>query len=483
MWEKINVLLFIVALALVGVISLIFPNRSEVSAIENRTLAKFPEFNQQTLQSGNYFLGLENYYSDHFLRRDNLVSLSAKLSALRGIKGEDEVEVITVDSGDQFANYDATKNQSVKKNEDSKSNESESPIPDKQVPKKESVAEREVTKKPENKDVLDSKEGTDNLSGKQMKKPIQSLKPETKIEDTLVDSGKIQNSFLVVGDSVYEIFGSTKAASQLYADAVNGFANKMPEKTRVLSLLAPSHIEFIQNEKYRNMSGSQKEAIDRINGYFDERIKPIDARGSILPHYKEYLYFRSDHHWTARGAYYAYEAFCQTTGVSPITLDRYERVEVPGFLGSLYRKTQSAKVKANPDMIEVFKPIVKSDFKIHTRKGSVLDWNVINMNYAKPKFDNKYLVFLSGDEPLSIITTNVATTKKILVFKDSYGNAFIPFLMSHYKEIHIIDPRHYKKNAVEYALSEDFDDILFLNYIVVVGGNHNFAKNIQRVSQ
>ena len=231
------------------------------------------------------------------------------------------------------------------------------------------------------------------------------------------------------------------------------------------------------------MSASQEEAIQVIDSYLSPRITPVDARSSLLSHYQEYLYFRSDHHWTARGAYYAYEAFVKAAGFSPVTLDKYEKKEFLGFLGTLYDKTRSAKIAANPDTVEVFMPLVESTFQIHTAKGGVLNWNVINENYGKPSFKNKYLVFLSGDEPLSVITTNVDTDRKILVFKDSYGNAFIPFLMNHYKEIHVIDPRHFQANAAAYAVEQGFDDVLFLNYAVVIAGNQNFAKNIQRVTQ
>jgi hypothetical protein len=102
------------------------------------------------------------------------------------------------------------------------------------------------------------------------------------------------------------------------------------------------------------------------------------------------------------------------------------------------------------------------------------------MNYAKQS--NKYMVFLSGDNPLSVIDTDLDNGRKILVFKDSYGNAFIPYLTSHYDEIHIIDPRHYKKGAVTYAKEHDIKEVLFLNSAVLISSNKGFANYIKSVS-
>ena len=82
---------------------------------------------------------------------------------------------------------------------------------------------------------------------------------------------------------------------------------------------------------------------------------------------------------------------------------------------------------------------------------------------------------------MGIIKTEVKNGKKILVFKDSYGNAFIPYLVNHYEEIHIIDPRHYEKNAAEYVINNDIQDVMFLNYSIVISYYNGYAKNIIKV--
>ena len=491
MIKKLNVVLFVLGLLVMGIMNLFLYNKAEVSAAENRTLAKFPEFSTEALKSGDFFSGIETFFSVRFMFRDSWIGLNDNLMALKGMTGEDEAEILTLKTGDQFA---ADPDKAQEKD-----------------PKEASTAENEKSADTTETETMAAQAGlvssvsdlNDRVKlyarrqiAEYLARHPEETKPsaaaseqaapnmETVIEDTQDnEAGEVKSNFLVLKDAAYEIFGYRSASCQFYAESINQFAAKMPESMRVFSLVAPSHIEFIPNKKYREMGSSQEEAIQVINSFFSPRIMPVDARSSLLSHYQDYLYFRSDHHWTARGAYYAYEAFVKTAGFSPVTLDKYEKKEFPGFLGTLYDKTRSAKIAANPDTVEVFMPLVESTFQIHTAKGGVLNWNVINENYGKPSFKNKYLVFLSGDEPLSVITTNVDTDRKILVFKDSYGNAFIPFLMNHYKEIHVIDPRHFQANAAAYAVEQGFDDVLFLNYAVVIAGNQNFAKNIQRVTQ
>jgi hypothetical protein len=92
--------------------------------------------------------------------------------------------------------------------------------------------------------------------------------------------------------------------------------------------------------------------------------------------------------------------------------------------------------------------------------------NVLDMTHADKK--NKYRIFLSGDRPLGKISTEVKNEKKILIIKDSYGNAFIPFLIPHYEEIYIVDPRQYKSNVLKLIKDNGIQEVLFLNYVPAV---------------
>jgi len=119
---------------------------------------------------------------------------------------------------------------------------------------------------------------------------------------------------------------------------------------------------------------------------------------------------------------------------------------------------------------------VKSEYNVWYEGPVKL--KVIDMYHATQK--NKYRVFISGDRPLGIIKTEVSNGKKILIIKDSYGNAMVPFLLPHYEEIYVVDPRQYGKNIFNLIQDNEIQEVLFLNYALIVGDN-SFADLIIKV--
>ncbi len=478
-----TILLFVGTLFGVSIVNIVMPNQEKVSAVENRTLADKPVFSMEAFLSGSYMSDVEAFYGDHITARDQLITLSQQVQDLKGIQGEDQVEIFDNGTGDLYVTQDdkdSDTNQEGDKNSES-------------LPWHEQVTDNKAS-------LLTKMEDLNYDSLLMAKRELETYS-ELKVDDVLVKTeanikrmevddddnmqGEVQrNSFLVINDAVFELFHYVESSCAYYANAINGFAEKMGEGNRFYSIVAPSHIEFLKSKKYRDLAASQADAINYINSQFTDAIEPVNIYSKLAEHADEYIYFRSDHHWTQLGAYYAYTAFAPLIGDKPYELDRFETTQVEGFLGSLYALKLSAKakaaVKANPDTVTIYKPFVQSDYVIHTAGGSTLNYDVINMGWAKKV--NKYMVFISGDNPLGVIKTDVKNGRKILVFKDSYGNAFVPFLMSHYEEIHIIDPRKYKQGAVTYAKDHDIHEFLFLNSGIVIAGNTGFARHIYNIS-
>ncbi len=486
MKEKLIIILFVATLLGVGILNILFPGRESVSELENRNLATIPELSKEALFSGEYFSGLENYFSDHFFNREQFVMVSQTINEYKGIKGADQVELIVMDTTGQFVDEEADEEDDT----GSGASGSDGTATDLEEDKKVIELPQQISKHIQTNNDLNIK--VRNFASKDINRfaSIEPVKIEKADNDVVLEQlaitedqnleGSKQNGILVINDECYELFYYSEGSLDVYADAINSFADQLPEGDKVYSAVVPGKIEFVKSEKYRNMAESQADSINYMNQQFSDRITPVNVYTPLQEHSDEYIYFRSDHHWTALGAYYAYTAFAKTIGDRPYELDEFETTEVEGFLGTLYNKSLSKAVKANPDTVTVYHPFVDSTFTIYTESGGVLDWDVINMAYAK--ISNKYMIFISGDNPLSIIDTDLDNGKKIMVFKDSYGNAFVPWLMSHYDEIYIIDPRHYNKGAISYAKEHDIHEFLFLNYNVVIAGHTGFAKNIYKVS-
>jgi hypothetical protein len=288
-----------------------------------------------------------------------------------------------------------------------------------------------------------------------------------KPEDNAVVTTK--GNLLILNDTVMELYKFNEDKAKLYADMVNTVSSTLGENVKTYSLLAPIQIEFLNNEKYKNLSDSQIDAIKYVNDNFSDNIIPVDAYSPIKEHIDEYVYYRTDHHWTALGAYYGYTGFADAAGLEAVPLDKYKENKAPDYLGYISTVNPSEKVNSNPDDVVYYVPPVKTDMKVFyydkdTGEKKSYAGSVINKKYVL--LDQKYGVFLGGDFALGVIKTNVKTDRKIMVIKDSYGNAFVPFLTPHYSEIYVVDPRHYKESIVDLVKENDIGEVMFLNYIL-----------------
>lgn len=289
-----------------------------------------------------------------------------------------------------------------------------------------------------------------------------------------------KGNLLILNDTVMELYKFNEVKSKSYANMINTVQSKLDDNVKVYSLLAPVQIEFLTNKKYKNLSDSQLDGINFVNSNLSNKIIPVDAYTPIKDHINEYVYYRTDHHWTALGAYYAYSGFASAADFDALPLDKFTKGEAPGFLGHLSTVNPSETVNNNPDNVIFYNSPAKSDMDVYfydkdTGEKKSYKGSVISKSYIDG--DQKYGVFLGGDFALGIIKTNSNQNKKIMVIKDSYANAFIPFLLTNYSEIYVVDPRYYKESIVDLVNENNINEVLFLNYILTT----NFDSYINSV--
>ena len=267
---------------------------------------------------------------------------------------------------------------------------------------------------------------------------------------------------IVIKDRALEIYFEYKSSLDYYAETINDFRENVDEKVTIYTLIAPTQIEFINNKKINSYSSSQKKSIEYLDNKLESTIIPIDAYSNIKQNAHKYVYFRTDHHWTALGAYYAYVGFTEEVDIKSVPIEEYEVEKIEDFYGSTYEATKDKTVYSNPDTIDMYKPFTEHEFNVYYEGPLPMD--ILYMPNSEKK--NKYSVFLSGDRPWYEIKTNIDNDKRILVIKDSYGNAFIPFLLPHYEEIYAIDPRQFTGNIYGFIEEKEINEVLFLNYIL-----------------
>lgn len=268
--------------------------------------------------------------------------------------------------------------------------------------------------------------------------------------------------YLLFNDRAYTLFKYSEPSAELYAETLNRFRAAVDPKVNVYSLIAPTSAEFIEQEKYKELSDSQKVAIDHINELLDPEIGRVDAYGTLAQHTDEEIYFRTDHHWTALGAYYAYVELMEEMGISPVSLSSYAKGTIPDFLGTAYKATLSYKLKANPDTVTYYEPDENYTYTRYSTSNQGKTGKAVDPKYAKVT-GGMYSVFLGGDFPWGEIQTENKNGRKIVVVKDSYGNAFIPFLIPHFESVYYIDPRSFTGSMTEFVKEHEITDVLFLN--------------------
>ena len=276
-----------------------------------------------------------------------------------------------------------------------------------------------------------------------------------------------------VGDTGYEMYSYVDSTAKKYADNVNAVADALAGKANVYMLPIPlSSGICLPDELYgKDIFADQKAAEQKIIGYMNGNVKSVALYDALLAHRTEYIYFRTDHHWTATGAYYAYEQFCKAKGITPTPISSYKVDEYDGFLGTFYRdSSQNATMGANPDKVVAYHPLsTEATLDYGDSENASLTRGKIIYDESDAPASLKYGAFITGDNAYSIINNpDVTNGSSCIVVKESFGNAFVPFLTDHYQTIYVLDYRYWKGSISQFAQSKGVQDVLFVNNLSAI---------------
>ena len=275
-----------------------------------------------------------------------------------------------------------------------------------------------------------------------------------------------------VGDTGYEMYTYVESTAKKYADNINAIADAVEGTATVYMLPAPlsSGITLPDALYGKDIFSDQKAAEDGIISFMNDKVVSVPLNKAMMAHRGEYIYFRTDHHWTATGAYYAYAEFCKAAGKTANPLEGYKTQEFPGFLGTFYRDTnESSYLGDNPDTVVAYHPLSTEATLDYTDKnGQVIRWPIIYDQSSAPA-SYKYGTFVGGDQPYTIIKNPALTDgSSCVVVKESFGNAFVPFLVDHYETVHVIDYRYWEGSVSDFVKTNGVDDVLFVNNLSAI---------------
>ena len=400
--NKTNIILSIVGLALAVVLVLVLPSDPEAPAFENRAMETFPEFTADEVISGNFFDRLESFLLDNTAFRTTWLTFSSIVDHSHGINLAGGATMIDFSAADLGVGL---------------------------VPLEEEFL---------------------------MQQPEDGYTPPV-VHDLRVGQVDPSRPFSVdrlFNDNAifYLRYNENRALATRYADVLNAHHANLPDDVRMFSMLAPVKVEFM-GERYAAVNSSQLETINFVNSLLNPGIITVDAHMPLLENAEQYIFFRLDHHWTALGAYFVYLEFARTAGFEPITIENYVEYAIDDFVGSLAVGTRNRTILAHPDTIYFY--------RINDGTTFSQDLFTIPQDLA----DACYRIFLGGDRAFLHFTSSNTNGRTLMVVKDSFANALVPWLAPHYENIVMVDPRQFVGSIQDVMAEFENIDLLFINYM------------------
>ncbi|MBQ7599978.1 MAG: Ig-like domain-containing protein [Clostridia bacterium] len=272
----------------------------------------------------------------------------------------------------------------------------------------------------------------------------------------------LPNGLFIYGDAVYTPAYYNDPAARSYATTMLYYKRLFGSNVRVDVVIAPVSSMVIDDPAVVSMVQDQKGILDSMKALMDPSINFVDTYTEMYEHRNEYLFFKSDHHWTARGAYYAYAALAKSLGFTPTPIENFGyKILSDYYVGSMYQFTYDERVKAFYDYVEAFIPTKAHTMTITDQNGYVYTYD----SSIVESFGN-YLSFISGDHPYTVINVpDNPQDRNCIVLKDSFGNAFVPFLCEHFGNIFVVDVRHTNMNVFDSLSQYNITDVIFMNNI------------------
>ena len=318
---------------------------------------------------------------------------------------------------------------------------------------------------------------------------------------TYGDDHYLMEKLEIVEDQNYPANAGTNIVKQTALDRSNGMVSsflQMYDQPITFSLV-PNSYAILEDEVPTGFPGANQQAytqqISQTLREADDQLEIVDFSDALSQHKDEYIYYRTDHHWTTLGAYYAYVAYCEQKGLTPVSLEELEENKVEDFYGTFYSKAKRPSQPADTitwydvDVDEfAFVANLQQDKQL-AQLGEVVQEDGLEllrvdgmMDQRKFEVRDKYAAFMWGNSGYVKIKSShnlnhqEGKTSRLLLFKDSYANSMIPYLTYNYDEIIVVDLRYMAKSTKE-LMQEEFDDIFVMyNFSTYVSGASDLAK-------
>jgi hypothetical protein len=286
-------------------------------------------------------------------------------------------------------------------------------------------------------------------------------------------------------------YGGSAKGGTGYAKAANLYKDTFPS-VNVYCMVIPTAVEFYCPEKVKSRTRPQRPTIENIFRHLSPDVKPVDIYATLGEHADEDIFLRTDHHWAPLGAFYAAQKFAEVAGVPFHPLSDYDRKVVHRFVGNMYGYSQDIAVKNAPEDFVYYVPRDVTYSTTYIDYTIDENYRVIGMgrphkgiffHHFKDGSGAAYCTFMGSDTRITRVKTSTHNGRRVLILKDSFGNALPGYLFYSFEEVHVIDSRYFTKNMVEYVKENQITDILFANNIFKAYSSGTYAKYIRYLKQ
>ncbi|SDB08092.1 DHHW protein [Ruminococcaceae bacterium FB2012] len=441
----------------VGIALIVMKRESGLIESEKRNYLEKPEFSVSSWFKGEYTENMAKYYTDTIPNRESLKGFADSFSKLFGINLDDV----------QVKNIKAVQKETL---DSEAANTTTSKVTLYTGPAETTTAQTAA-----------SGEQPSGTTGTTTKVTL-----ETKKHIDVPDEGEWAGNVILTGSgsnvrAMPAFYGQFSVGAD-YASVLNDYKKMLGDKVNVFNLYCPLSSAYYMPENMRDQFTDQHDAILNVGRYLENVIN-VDAYNELANHADEYIYSRTDHHWQPLGAYYAMKIFTQEAGLGDTfkDLSTYEKNVIDGFCGTMYAFSDYVQaLKDNPDQMIYYKPDNNDQLEVNYWNST---FQYINENKGHSLFfdwasgGNAYGAVLGDDLDICEVKTPVHNGRVLVVLKDSYANATIPFLTHSFEKIYVVDFRYADISMVQFAKTVGATDMIFT---VSISGGHT-QTHIDRI--
>lgn len=431
--------LFLLVLGIVTAVAWAIPLRPTASVSEKRNLERFPSFSFSTLLSGEYFKSIDNWFADTFTFRESWIGAADGFKKIYGIK------TVAIFGDVPVADTVPVPAPAAELPEAAPAgNEAGSAVEGPSAP--EEVSAEGQT------DVVPSEEDEEEWKGIVID------------EDALIEDvgAKIQ-----IGGSIFSYPWFNKTYADMYAKRISKTGDMLAGKANFYCILVPHNVTSMLSKADREKIGltTEEDTFEYIYSLMNENVVKVNVISNLQKHSGEYIAFRSDPHWTALGAYYAYESWCMAAGKEPVPLSEYKEIAWEDFFGTYYYTAGKPKeITNNPDIVYAYEPPGDVHLYIDYNNGLKLGIETDLLLDRSTRKVDQYITFLGTDKAkATFINNSIEDDSAVLVLKTSYGNPFVYYLTQHYHTVYVVDLRYYNYSVSRFMEYNKVDDVILIH--------------------